>query len=64
MNQRIYNKYQKLLRQADQKINEQYDDPRGFAIFDSLVHEVDKTSSTTKKMQLRRNTLWLVTLAI
>lgn len=64
MNQRIYNKYQKLLRQADQKINEQYDDPQKFAIFDSLVHEVDKTSSTTKKMQLLRNTLWLVTIAI
>lgn len=57
MNQRIYNKYQKLLRQADQKINKQYDDPQDFAIFDSLVHEVDKTSSTTKKMQLLRNTL-------
>lgn len=64
MNQRIYNKYQKLLRQADQKINEQYDDPQGFVIFDNLVHKVDKTSSTTKKIQLLRNALWLVTIAI
>ena len=42
MNQRIYKKYQKMLRQADQKINERYDDPQDFAIFNNLVPELKK----------------------